>query len=82
MMKEMYQLNDKNERTQIPFRPLFCGPSYEELLMVGKKRGFKRDPKYLNMRKKRNVNGLYAVQKMKELMDRVNKKKKDYYFLF
>ena len=81
-MKEMYQLNDKYERNQIPLRPLFGGPSYEKIPMVGKKRGFKRDPKYLNMRKRRNATGLYVVQRIKELLDRANKNRKEYYFLY
>ena len=61
MMLEMYQLNAEKERSQNLQRPPFGGPSYEEILMVGKRGGFQRDPKYLIVSKRRDVNARYAL---------------------
>ena len=69
MMLEMYQLNDEKLRSQILLRPLFGGPSYEEILLVGKRGGFKRDPKYMILSKRRDVNARYVIQRMKQLLD-------------
>ena len=69
MMLEMYQLNDEKERSQNLHRPIFGGPSYEEIFMVGKQRGFKSDSKYLIVSKRRDMNTRYVIQRMKQLLD-------------
>ena len=69
MMLEMYQLNAENERSQNLFIPRFGGPSYEEIFMVGKQRGFKSDSKYLIVSKRRDMNTRYVIQRMKQLLD-------------
>ena len=69
MMLEMYQLNAEKERSQNLQRPPLGGPSYEEILMVGKKGGFKGDPKYPVVSKRRDMNTRYVIQRMKQLLD-------------
>ena len=69
MMLEIDQLNAEKERSQNLFGPRFGGPSFEEILMVGKRGGIQRDPKYLIVRKRRDVKARYIIQRMNQLLD-------------
>ena len=61
MMLEMYQLNAEKERSQNLLRPPLGGPSYEEILLVGKRGGLQQDPKYLIVSNRRDMNTRYVI---------------------